>query len=171
MVLAACPGKNVQTPQPASTIGKTAVIGRQFVVAGTGTARGIDSAIQSGILPQKYGVPVLQVLNKIGDQAVRLADILRAIDEAKTAADRSDALSRAKGIIAGFRSLLDSAVLPVADANAKAVIMASLSGFSAIIDDFSNELTLLVAEGPRVHLDLLALANELEQFPVQMARR
>lgn len=84
------PKTPVNTPTP-SKIGQTAVIGRQFVVAGTGAVRGLDTVMSSGMLPVEYGVPVLKVLHEIGEQAVRLADILRAIDEARTAAERTDA--------------------------------------------------------------------------------
>lgn len=169
----ACGPKPINTPQPSSKIGQTAVLGRQFVAAGIGTARGIDSVMESGILPREYGIPVLRVLNEIGEQSVRLADILRAIDEARTAAERTDAIGRARAVIVGFRSLLDGAVLPIADSKAKSVVISSLSALSAILEDFGDALMLMIAEDQLRQHDLLATARELDRFaqPLLMAGR
>lgn len=158
-----------KVPPNVSPIGQTAVLGRQFVVAGTGAVRGLDAVMESGMLPVEYGVPVLSVMKRVGDEAVRLADILRAIDEAKTAAQRTDAIGRARAVIVGMRSLLDGAALPIADSKAKSVVVSALSTLSAILLDFGDALMLLADGGHPPGLQLNASAEALEEIPYTWA--
>jgi hypothetical protein len=125
---------------PLSTVGKIATYGRQFVVAGDGALTGLDLALGVGVIPRESGVAVLSVMKKIGDESVKLAPVLRAIDKATTGLERSSALSNARAIVAGITAAFDEALLPLPDGRSRTIVQAILNTAKALVLDFGGTL-------------------------------
>jgi hypothetical protein len=125
-------------------IAKTAVYGRQFVIAGNGVLRGLDEVMASGVLPRDVGLQILQVMKQAGEQSSRLADALKSIDASVSTADRSTGIALAKSIVAGIQKLLDDAVIRI-PASAKSIVSSILATFSTLLADFNTLLPTLTA--------------------------
>jgi len=140
LVLFGCGGllgpKNVPPNTTINAVGTTAVYGRQFIAAGQGVLRGLDTAMGAGILPTEYGVPILRVIKLVGEESVRLADILAVVDSATDAASRASAMARARAIVSGMQSLVTNSTIPITDAKAKALVTSVLATLVAILGTF-----------------------------------
>lgn len=145
-----------------SAIGKTAVYGRQFVIAGNGVLTGIDTVMENGVLPREHGITLLRVMQRIGDEAVRLADILKLLDQATTATQQTSLVARAQSVVATMRTLLDSAILPIADTRARAIMSSTTATFSALLSDFGTTFVNMLGAGT-----LRVSAEELSRAPAE----
>ena len=117
-----------------------------------------STAMGSGILPTQYGVPVLRVIKLVGEEAVRLADALDAIDAATDANVKSTAVSRARAIVAGMSALVANSTVPIPDEKARAMVVSILATFQSILQQFGDSIMTLV--GGRVAVDLRTTSNE-----------
>jgi hypothetical protein len=157
-------------------IAKTAVYGRQFVIAGNGALRGLDTVMSTGVLPATYGIPVLEVMRRVGVEAQRLADVLTALDEATAPQERADAVSRAQAIVAQMSRLIDSATIPIPDEKVRATVSSALATLSAILRDFGDSIALLISDGSvedaqTVAADLRSIPWQWPTSPLLYARR
>lgn len=151
LVSSACAPKTAHL----SPIGKVAVYGSQFSIAGSAAATGIDTLITTNVLTRVQGLGVLQKMKIVADATVDLSQALADIDAAKTAADRTTAVGRAKGIVDGMaKALSDWSTIP--DTKAKATVVAVLSSVSAMLTNLGNLLLGILAGGSPVTMQSLA---------------
>lgn len=133
----ATPGSGVGAP---SFVGQVAIYGRQFVVAGDGALTALDLLIGSNIIDRPTGVGILTVMKRMGDESVRLAGMLRVIDQTRTGLERASAIQRARAVVAGIIAMFDDALVPIPNERLRTITAAALATAKAIVGDFDRTL-------------------------------
>jgi predicted small lipoprotein YifL len=137
LVLTGCGAK---LPPNASPVAKVSVAGRQFLIAAKAAVEGIDQVITAELLPRDQGVQVLAILERAGEESVRLADILLVIAETREATVGQDSYTEAAQIVTGIQRLIDEAVVPIADGKLKTIVRAALGSARALLLDLASQI-------------------------------
>jgi hypothetical protein len=128
------------TPTTQSIVGQVAIYGRQFVVAGDGALTGLDLVIGANLIDRQIGVSILTVMKRAGDEAVRLAGVLRVIDNTRDGLQRSSGIQKAAAIVSGIGALFDDSIITINDPRARTIVAAILQTVKALVGDFSKVL-------------------------------
>lgn len=110
--------------------GQTAVHGRQVVAAIRGAADGTDKMILAKELPKEQGVAVLLNLQVAAKEAVRLADALKILDEAKDAVGKEAGVAKVREIIRAVQRSVSQSVVPINNQAVRAKVVVFLDGIT-----------------------------------------
>ena len=158
VLLQGCAGFQTRLiPRPGATVTKTApqldtvarvsIHGRQFVIAGTAALDGVDGLMEAGLLPVEQGLVVLRIMKRVASECTNLADVLEAIDAAKTVGEKNAQVAIAKRILAGIRAGIETdAVIGITDPKVKAAVQSTLATFAGLTDGLSAILNMVLAD-------------------------